>query len=68
MTDGYYPTVEDLKAHGVEENAEKYRVILAYYASDPLTRTKHEYANDQPYKDVVRYCKMLMYKLSENIT
>ncbi len=64
LTDGYYPTVDELKAHKVEENIEKYLLILVYYANDPLTRAGSDTCKEEDYKETVSYCKRLVYTVN----
>ena len=63
FTDGYYPTVEEMKAHKVEENIEKYLLILVFFAEDPLTKLGHASSQEADYKETVSFCKRLIYKL-----
>lgn len=56
--DGYYPTVEELKAHNVEENVEKYKYFLAFLANDPYADTC--IASEEEYIETVRYCKKVI--------
>ena len=63
VTDNYYPTVEELKKHDVEKNIEKFLPLLTYFSTDPFERHDLEEKFDKEYKDTVRYCKKIMYKL-----
>ncbi len=60
LTDGYYPTVEELKEKGVEEDVERYAPILLYFSSDPFTREKIDGYTTNEYKEMVQYCKELV--------
>ena len=59
----YYPTVEELKAHRVQERIEKFLPLLAYYAADPFKDTDSENNMQEDYKETVKYCKKLLYTL-----
>ena len=60
VTGGYYPTVEELRAHNVEDNMETSLPFITYFASDPLRRAGSSDAEDKDYQETVKYCKMLM--------
>lgn len=62
-TDGYFPTVEELIANGVEKNPEKFIPLLSYFSTDPFTRNHIEGAETKDYLDTVTFCKKLLYKL-----
>lgn len=64
VSEGYYPTVEELKAHDVENNIDKFLVILAYFASDPFTKQDIEGKHDEEYLKTVKYSKKLLYNYS----
>ena len=59
---GYYPTVNALKAKDVERNTEKFLPILTFFASDPYKREGNELiSNDASYQETVRYCRKVLY-------
>lgn len=60
VTSGYYPTVEQLQSHKVEEMGETSLPFLAYYASDPLKKAGLPDADVKEYRDAVAYCKKLL--------
>lgn len=60
-TNGYLPTVDELKAHHVDTNIPKYMALLIYFASDPFTRLGMPDKNDPEYKETVKYAKKLLY-------
>lgn len=59
-TDGYFPTVDELKAHGVEEDASNFVHLIAYFASDPFNRDDIECKNTKDYKELVDFCKKIL--------
>ncbi len=64
VTEGYFPTVEEIMHFKANENIEKNLVILAYYASDPFKRLNLQEKDDPEYKRTVSYCKKLLYSYS----
>ena len=67
LTDGWYPTVQELKDHNVEGNPEKYTPIISFFSSDPFTRMSIPGAEEEEYRDTVKFCKKLLYRISEKI-
>ena len=63
-TNGYFPTVDELKAHHVDANMLKYMALLFYYASDPFTRLDMPDKNDPEYQETVKYAKKLLYGIN----
>ena len=63
VTNGYFPTVEELKAHKVEEHINEFLPILAYFASNPFERMGIDKKDDARYKETVSYCKRLAYQV-----
>ena len=61
ITDGYYPTVQELEENGVDKNPEKYIRFLAYFASDPFTRMNLIRKEEPGYKACVSFSKRLLY-------
>ena len=63
ITEGYFPTVEELISHNVKEKMQtdqQYLKFIAYYASDPLSRFGYEVAETQEYKEAVKYVRKLL--------
>ncbi len=60
FTNGYYPSVQELINKGVENNIDIYLPILAYFSSNPFKRLGMEEAEDEDYKELVRYCSHLI--------
>ena len=56
-TNGYFPTVEELRDHGCDENPDKFANLLIYFSSDPLTKQGVEITDEKEYQDTVSYCK-----------
>ena len=56
-TNGYYPTVEELRDHGCDETPEKFANLLIYFSSDPFTRQNIEITDEREYRETVEYCK-----------
>ena len=63
VTEGYFPTVEELSSHNVEENIQEFLPILTYFASDPFKRQGLPDVDNEEYKGTVSYCKRLLYNL-----
>ena len=59
-TDGYYPTVEELKMHGIEESPTKFVPIIAYFSADPFNKQDIECKSSKDYLELVDYCKKLL--------
>lgn len=59
LTNNYFPTVEDMKAHKVSENIDTYMPILMYLSGDPYRDT--DLKNDPGYKQSVAYAKKVLY-------
>lgn len=62
ITDGYYPTVEELKKCDIENKIEKYANIISYFASDPYKNTDVD-RDDEEYQRTVKCCTKLLYKI-----
>ena len=62
VTNGYFPTVEDLENHNVNKDIVGNLFVLAYYASNPFQRLSLPEAEDADYKETVKYCRNLLYK------
>lgn len=63
ITDGSYPTVDEMERHKATDNPEKYLFSLAYFASDPFTRMNLTEKDDPEYKKTVSYSKRALYKI-----
>ena len=63
-TNGYFPTVNELKAHHVEDNLPKFLALLIYFASDPFARLGMPDKNDPEYRETVKYAKKLLYTVN----
>lgn len=62
MTDGWFPTVEELKNHNVEDKFLKFMSIICYFSIDPFKKIEHPDKEDFDYKETVKYCKKILYK------
>lgn len=67
-TDGYFPTVDEMMRHHVEEDIKKrndrYTPILIYLSSDPFSDT-YRGRNDgvgEDYRDAVKYARDVLYR------
>lgn len=67
LTEGWYPSVEELDDHKVVENPEKYVAILSYFASNPFKRLGLVSAEEEDYKQTVKHCKQLLYRIAEKL-
>lgn len=63
VTDGYYPTVEEMEENGVDKEPEKYLKFLAYFASDPFTRMNLVRKEEPGYKACVSFSKRVLYTI-----
>lgn len=63
FTKGYFPTVSKLKRAHVDEEPEKFLVILLYMAQDPLENEKLSIVQRSSYEETVRYAKQLSAKI-----
>lgn len=63
ITNGYYPTVTELKQYSVENQLEKYANILTYFASDPFSKLYPSRSKDEDYQEMVNYCNKILYGL-----
>ena len=63
VTEGYFPTVEELEEEGVASNPEKYAPILIYFALDPLSKFNLKESEDAEYKRTVDYCCDIVSKI-----
>ena len=60
-TEGYFPTVDELKFWDVENKLDKYKVIVAYFANDPFYgKNLGSEERDEAYRKTVMYCKSLL--------
>ena len=60
FTKGYYPTVEELENHKVQDNLEEYLPIILYISKNPY---KDKYVeNEEEYQKSVKYCRDLVSK------
>lgn len=63
LTNGYYPTVEELTSRNIEENIDEHLPLLTYFASDPFTKFDIDGKDDTEYKEMVRYVNKLLYRI-----
>ena len=63
VTEGYYPTIDELESHKVMSDLDTYFPIITYFASDPFTPKKIEGYSTNEYKATVKYCKDLLSKI-----
>lgn len=63
-TDHYFPTVEEIKEHDVENNLEKYLPMLIFFSEDPFAREGIELDEfeEKEYKEMVSYVKRIIYQ------
>lgn len=63
ITEGYYPTVEEIdnniSIYGLEDQVP----LLAYYASNPFKRMNDPAQDDIEYLDIVKYSKKLLQQI-----
>lgn len=65
ITDMYFPTVEEIKAHHVEKNINKFLPLIMYFSTDPLKDVNgFEDEIAEEYKKSVEYCKNLIQNLN----
>ena len=62
VTEGYFPTIEEIESHDVLNNQELYLPIIAYMAQDPFKDSDNDAKNTVEYKASVKYCKDLLTK------
>jgi hypothetical protein len=60
LTQGNFPTVDELKVHSEDHLKTKYVPLLIYFAADPLSKTNYAGAATEAYKETVTYCKNLL--------
>ncbi len=58
-TRGWYPTVAQMREHGVEEDLEKFSYLILFFASNPFNLP-----DDKEYKETVSYCTSLSRKIA----
>ncbi len=68
ITNGYYPSVDELKEKNIENDIRLFLPIIAYYGSNPFKRLGLEEADFDSYKELVKYCETLLssIQLTEN--
>lgn len=62
FTNGYFPTVQELKNLGVDKNPEQHIVLLSFFANDPL-KERIATADEkwvEAYKASVKFCNDLL--------
>lgn len=64
ITNGYYPTVQEMTGNGVDKDPEKFISFLAYFASDPFTRMGLSRKDEIGYKECVSFAKRLLYTVN----
>lgn len=62
VTEGYFPTIEEIESHDVLNNQDLYLPIIAYMAQDPFKDSDNDAKNTVEYKASVKYCKDLLTK------
>ena len=60
ITEGYFPTVEELKANRFDKKVEEYLPFLAYFAADPYKKVTMENDEREKYEEMVIYVKKLL--------
>lgn len=60
VTNGYFPTVEEMEEKNMRENMNDYLIAIAYFASDPFNRCDREPDDMASYKETVAYCQQLL--------
>lgn len=63
VTDGWFPTVDELKRYGEDNLKTNYIELLSYFASDPFKREQNPDYFSEKYKETVKYCKKLLYNI-----
>lgn len=63
LTNGWYPTVEELQKYGENNLKNNFTELLSYFASDPFRREQNPDMFSEKYKDTVKYCRKLLYNI-----
>ena len=62
-TNDYFPTIEVIKLHRMDQKVEEYLPFLAYFSSNPLKNTPMEDDERKEYEAMVKYVKELISKI-----
>ena len=61
MEDKYFPRIEELKKHNVEDNLDNFLPMLIYYSNDPLKNTDMDTVTKEEYRKSIKYIKKIIY-------
>ncbi len=60
ITEGYFPTVEEMEAKEVDKNINDYLIMLLFFSRDPFKNTNYSEKNNEEYKKTVAYAKKIL--------
>lgn len=60
ITEGWWPTIEELELNKVADNMQKFLPLIAYFSADPWKGLSHADEKDPDYIELVGYCKKLI--------
>lgn len=63
LTQGYFPTINEIEAHVKKDNLKDYLPIIAYFANDPFSKQQMDGCTANEYKATVKYCKDFLSKV-----
>ena len=63
LTEGYYPTIEELEVSEVTKDLDTFLPIIMYFAHDPFKAQDNAQKDLKDYKATVKFCKDIISKI-----